>query len=276
MKKNVFVLLIFTFFVSIRVVNASNLSDTEKDLFNRDDITIVERTEKTILTTTVTDVYGNILDVYHDEIEADDDESIEAARVETEERYNLLSSKLRSGPMIYYNTDSKHIALDYYKINGEAANIYHTYTYVAWYTVPVVQSFDVIAIRWTNNATLLDATGKQRSKTGTTYRTTEYSYKGTNMKIASNGVGISMNLHNNGSDYTLELLTTQSATSNGEVYATYQHARNSNLSTLAQSQSYTFSANGLGKVLYYSNATIRGYYDGMKGVSLNYTMNINQ
>ena len=48
-------------------------------------------------------------------------------------------------------------------------------------------------------------------------------------------------------------------------YGTYQHATKN--VTLAQSKSYNFAANGLGGVLYYSNATIRGYYDGMKGIS---------
>lgn len=274
LKKNIFCLLIFAFFVSVGCVNASSFSDSEKELYDRDDVTIVERIEKTILTTTATDVYGNILNVYHDEIEAEDEESIEEARAEMEEKYSSMNSISRA-PMVYYNTSSKHIALDYYKINGEASNIFHTYLYVSWFTVPAIKSFDVLAVRWTNGATLLDATGKQTSKNGSTYRVTNYSYNGTNMKVASNGVGISMNLHDNASDYVLEMWTKQSASSTGTVYATYQHARNSNLSTLAQSQSYTFSENGLGKVLYYNNATIRGYYDGMQGVSLNYTINVN-
>lgn len=58
MKKNVFCLLIFAFFVSVGCVNASSFSDSEKELYDRDDVTIVERIEKTILTTTATDVMG--------------------------------------------------------------------------------------------------------------------------------------------------------------------------------------------------------------------------
>lgn len=88
MKKIIFVLLIFSFLIFAEAVNASSLSNSEKKLFARDDVTIVERVEKTILTTTATDIYGNVLGIYHDEIETNDEERIEVARVETEK--NML------------------------------------------------------------------------------------------------------------------------------------------------------------------------------------------
>lgn len=50
------------------------------------------------------------------------------------------------------------------------------------------------------------------------------------------------------------------------VYGSYQHASNSNI-TLAQAKSYSIQAGGLGNVIYFSNATVRKYYDGMQGVS---------
>lgn len=51
------------------------------------------------------------------------------------------------------------------------------------------------------------------------------------------------------------------------VYVTYQHAQ-SKVNFSSVYNAYSYSNSGLGNVVYFSNSTIRGYYDGMAGVSL--------
>ena len=95
-----------------------------------------------------------------------------------------------------------------------------------------------------------------------------YPYGDDNMLVFSNGVGITMNMYDNTSDHKMTLYASFNGNP-GSIYATYQHARHSNI-TFAMSQSYTISYQGLGGVLLFSNSTIEGYYDGMKG-TVDYT-----
>lgn len=52
------------------------------------------------------------------------------------------------------------------------------------------------------------------------------------------------------------------------IYGTYQHAT-SNVSLSSIVNKYTFSSNGLGSVISFSNG-MGSYYDAMQGVSMNY------
>ncbi len=129
-----------------------------------------------------------------------------------------------------------------------------------WLTTPIVKSYDVMAIRWTaGNIGITDAWGEQVCE-----KYQMYSFNGSNMVNKSNGIGISMNLFDNGSTPKLALYI-YSNKNGGTYYGTYQHAVRS--VTLAQSKSYTFSSSGLGGVLNYSDS-IGSYYDNMQGVSI--------
>ncbi len=165
---------------------------------------------------------------------------------------------------VSYNTTTKGITLATYIYNIPRARIN---VKVSWDGVPKTKSYDVIAARWDvypgASFTPLYSTGVQTGND----RLLEQRYQdgGNNMIKSSNGIGISMNIFDNVTyELNNELDITGELWGNMEVAATYQHATKN--VTLAQSKSYSFSANGLGGVLYYSNATIRGYYDGMGGV----------
>lgn len=141
-----------------------------------------------------------------------------------------------------------------------------------WLTTPAVRSYDVIAIRC-DDATMVDGTqnGSQVYKKNGTYQAVDYSYNGTNMKLASNGFGISMNLVDGATDYENYLSAVVTSTSTwATIYGSYQHAAAK--VTLAQSQSYTISHNGYGEVINFATG-IQNTYDGMQGVkiSLGYT-----
>ena len=86
-----------------------------------------------------------------------------------------------------------------------------------------------------------------------------------NLKKTNYGWGQSMNLINNGTLCELSMWIDMYGNAGETAYASYQHARNSNV-TLAISKAYTFSSSGLGGVLYWSNSTYSNYYDGMDGV----------
>lgn len=133
-----------------------------------------------------------------------------------------------------------------------------------WFTTPIVKSYDIIAARWTNPYFSIDhAVGAQEYSQNNSI--INYSYLGNNMVSLSQGVGISMNLVDNGSDFILAL-TIYSNNTPITVYATYQHAT-TNIS-LNTSKSYTFvtnPSNGLGGVL---NHTYPNYFDNMMGVTI--------
>ena len=75
-----------------------------------------------------------------------------------------------------------------------------------------------------------------------------------------------MNLVNGASYFETDISANVISTSqNAVAYGTYQHAVTD--VTLDQSQSYTISHNGLGRVLNFTNS-VYNLYDGMTGVSI--------
>ena len=138
---------------------------------------------------------------------------------------------------------------------------------VNWLKSPTYKSFDVIAVRGSGvkfyNYSIF---GEQSYTKDGEYGEVIYSFNSNNTKIFDNGVGISMNLVNDASDYELTLEVGYYKTGNsGTVYGSYQHAQR-NVS-LNQSQNYSISSNGLGSVIDFSSS-VRNYYDGMGGVSI--------
>lgn len=259
MKRLLFLLLFFIFVP--QVMAESNIEEAD----------MISSIEKIYITTTLEDNLGNVFEVNNVEVLEDQLWNIDYLIAQEEAKYAKKNNNRDVGPMASYSTSAKTIHMDYYHMNGTPSNKLHIYVWVGWITTPVKKDYDIIAVRWTNGATLTNATGKQQTNDG---RTTNYSYLGNNMKTASNGVGISMNLHNNTSGHTLEMTVDITASTIGIVYGTYQHATNV-ATTLDISKSYSFSNSGLGNVVLFSNPTYAGYYDGMAGVSLNYIEHLN-
>lgn len=147
-----------------------------------------------------------------------------------------------------------------------------------WKTTPNVKSYDVFATRFTdsNGGAAFDKVIAAQYAPNDTY---VYYNDTPNTKIASNGVGVSMNLvdnfvHDQEGEYGAELdmavyfnLTRNTTLS---TWVTYQHAT-SNV-TLAQSQDYTFNSTGLGGVLKYNSTSIGNRYDGMQGLNMAFAL----
>lgn len=137
-----------------------------------------------------------------------------------------------------------------------------------WKKMPVRRSYDVIAIRLGNNMAMRDksATGAQLYTGGSV----AYSFKGTNMIYdSSKGYGISMNLVNDvisSLQCFTEVDIAVGATST--LYGAYEHAIDD--VSLKNSQDYSISAVGMGKVINFSDSVWQ-HYDGMDGVDLTIT-----
>lgn len=186
--------------------------------------------------------------------------------VSEEEAANAFNNEGISTYGITKETNYKKIYISATNMGG---NKYLMNMYTQWKVTPAVKSFDVTAFR-TDDATVQDGTqsGTQiywTSSSGT-YQVVNYSANGTNIKKASNGFGISMNLVDDASYFECDLDALVVATSKyATVYGSYQHAVRD--MTLAQSQSYSISHNGLGKVInFYPD--VEPYYDRMGGVDI--------
>ncbi len=129
---------------------------------------------------------------------------------------------------------------------------------IEWLKRPVTRSYDVIGaylsgveLSTVPNTKVINSTG---SSSTSTY----------NLDPAGNGFGASIKLLPAGSD--MKIMQTFRIVGTGTVYGSYQHATSD--ITLNQSQNYTISRNGYGGVFLFHNS-VKNYYDGMAGVSLN-------
>ena len=127
-----------------------------------------------------------------------------------------------------------------------------------WKKVPSVTSYDVIGVRLANT-TFYDSLNDFTAKFGST---TTSSYAG--YKKTSEGLGDSVSIKSNVEYVSLNVRV--KPTSNGAVYASYQHAVKT--VTLAQSLNFTFSGTGYGSVFVWPSS-YGSIYDKMGGASLN-------
>ena len=139
---------------------------------------------------------------------------------------------------------------------------------VDWKKNPAVRSFDVIALRGVGVTFDYDSIkGTQNYSLNNNVSKIYYYNDSENVKLFSNGFGVSMNLVNGASNYRLSLnINYFKDLNNGTVYGTYQHSQRD--ISLSQSQRYTISANGYGGVLDF-DSSVEDYFDGMGGVSIN-------
>lgn len=136
-----------------------------------------------------------------------------------------------------------------------------------WTTLPTVKSYDVVGFRWTNNFVIDSWNVKQVTNAGDV----NYSLNGGNTKKASNGVGTSMNLVDAATKFIniqMEIYGHFTSSVSTTVSGSYQHAWSD--VSLADSQNYTFSSSGLGKVFYYPS-NIRSLYSNFSGRTFTFT-----
>ncbi len=227
-----------------------NFSINDLKALTSNDLVLLSRIKKYVITNYITDKNGNVISSLSQEVTKDIAESVANSS-------NIATCGNSGQPV--YQTDSKVIVIDNYYSSGE----YITSLTADWYTTPKVKSYDVMAIRFSSSINVKSATGIQIYGYN---EVVNYSYLGNNMVKKDNGIGISMNLVDSGSDYGLAL-TIHSSNNAGTYYGTYQHATRD--VSLANSKSYTFSSSGLGGVLKFDSNTIAGYYDNMQGVLTN-------
>lgn len=153
-----------------------------------------------------------------------------------------------------YQNNSKYIELNYYYDDG----VYVVEFFNNWKVQPAVKSFDLIGVRWTGNPDIITAYGQQVDAS-----VVNYGYRGTNMVVKSNGIGISMNLLDNCTTPHNNIIVMSSAPFGG-VFASYQHAAST--VTRDESKSYTFSSSGYGSVFKFNSNSVGRYYDAMPGV----------
>lgn len=216
--------------------------------------------------TVVYDSNGNVLNTFSTQVDNEEE------AIEMMEQQNSIAPLASNS----YSTTTKKITLTVQKTYVNGRNYICISTDTEWLnnSVPVIKSFDVSAHRFTTSGSLflnaIDADGWQ---TYNSSGSVNYGFLGNNSIKYYNGYGTSMNIVNDATrnlKLSLDVLYEYSGTGTISAYGTYQHAITD--VTLEQSQSYTFAAGGLGNVLNYSNSTIRGYYDGMGGTSLTYSV----
>lgn len=187
------------------------------------------------------------------------DDSLYVANDGTIKKQSLISPRYSwiGGDTI--ETESKEVTITYSYQKGD----YIILLKANWTKLPKIRVFDILALRWTNNVAVFNEGGFQQ----TGAKTTNYSSSSKNFKRGTNAFGISMNLYNDAKEDLFLDITVSSKSKFGDIYGSYQHAKNSN-ATLAISQSYTFNSSGLGGVINFSNSTYKSYYDNTPGVKL--------
>lgn len=185
----------------------------------------------------------------------------------TEDEYENLETILSTAEKCYIGnacvqTNMKRLSLT---ISGNKENC-KIELKLHYFNMPQYRSYDVIALRW-NGFEINNFNGLQKGKINGINEKVNYYENSNNVKKSSNGVGISMNLYDDATELDLSLSANGKITGSSiDIFGTYQHAQG-NLS-LSDSKSYSFSQNGLGEVLYYSNSNIRNMYDKMDGVKV--------
>lgn len=182
----------------------------------------------------------------------------------TEEEYNHAGAISTYGGTDGIETQYKRLNLTVTD-SGNYSYITNTCT---WKMIPSTRSFDVNAIRVANYS-IIDGTqdGLQQYTLNGSNKYVAYSWNGTNIKKASNGFGISMNIVNSTVSYLQSTISARATkgSSTRAVYGTYVHATTD--VSLATSQSYTISSSGLGYVLNFPY-NIMQKYDNMGGVEV--------
>lgn len=233
----------------------ATLEKTAIDIFKNAKNLVVTKTEKYVQVDEYTNSKGEIIRT----------EQKTVTKEEAEEFIRNRSNPIQTQESSH-QTNMKKIVITGTAGSASTKSVTITNT---WLSIPSVKSYDVIAF---GNGTGLSMTinsisGYQKWDGNTiAYNSNSQNTK----KSSTGGVGISMNIVDEVKSSLINSLTVVFYnTANPYIaYGTYQHATQN--VTLAQSQDYSFSKNGLGKVLNFSSS-VKGMYDGMKGVDTTIT-----
>lgn len=184
----------------------------------------------------------------------------------TEEEYQVYQSTYLEPLTVCYEEDacwetsSKRITLTTANSTNCSVSVG-----VEWFSVPKVQSYDVIATMWSGNATKNYSFANQFyiDSSGNTNKIDYDTTAGNNTKNFSNGIGTSMNLTDGALGYSLYLSANLNCSSGITFRGSYQHATSG--VSLATSKNYTLSTSGYGGVINFASSSAN-YYDGMQGV----------
>ncbi len=245
-----------------------NYSDLLIDTFTRDSIDVIlndegDFVEEYIATTTYTDRFGNIISTQEENITKE-----EAELISNGEDYQVRNEIIDALPYAWnvdYKTTYKHLLMTISK----DSDLYVVNVYNDWLKMPKVKKYDVIASRWEGNAIYkggIEGVQNVKLKDGRNDFSMYNLEAGfDHIVFGSKGVGISMNLYDDATEIVNSMSYYLSNASKSKIIGTYQHASNSTI-TLAESTSYSFTANGLGGCILFKTTAINNKYDGMKGV----------
>lgn len=163
-----------------------------------------------------------------------------------------------------HTTAMKKITMNMYEVGGSVKKVILTCT---WLSLPIVRSYDVLAMRPVGNSVTIDTLGTNNVVGYQIYdgHTITYSSSSSNFKYTNSGLGLSLDLEDNvSSSLVLKLNVIFETTQDPfQVYGTYQHAVK-NIS-LSNSKKYTIGAGGMGDVLNFTSG-YSSYYDNTGGV----------
>ncbi len=233
----------------------ATLEKATVDLFKDKENLVVTRTEKYIQVDEYIDNNGNVIETEQKEVTKEEAEAF------VENQKNGIQTRASS-----HQTSMKRIVISGTAGTASTKTVTITNT---WLSIPAVKSYDVIAFGNGSglSMTINSISGYQKWDGNTiSYNSNSQNTKKSN----TGGVGISMNIVDDVRSSLVNSLTvTFYNTANPfRAYGTYQHAVQN--VTLAQSQDYSFSRNGLGGVLNFSSS-VKSKYDAMQGVDTTIT-----
>lgn len=133
-----------------------------------------------------------------------------------------------------------------------------------WLTLPKTRSYDVIGLRPTNFAiNLKDGIKNFSGFQEHDGKRITYSDTSSNIKKNTKGISLSTDLVDDAKKTLSAGISCTFIAQSMDIYGTYQHAQKK--ISLANSKNFSFSANGLGKVLKY-NGGYESYYDNTPGL----------
>ncbi|MCH5166668.1 MAG: hypothetical protein J1F35_02125 [Erysipelotrichales bacterium] len=253
MKKNVLkVMIIMLVFFSTSVKADSNY---EVFYTNNNGLEFTEFQYSTLVDILDAEKVTNLTEEEYNYFEVEN--MIEGQYEYTTQEFYVHETPMTSGvmPLAYYETTSKRLTLSKTCSSSSYCTMSSTLT---WKKTPAVTSYDVIGVRLVNTS-FYDSTNDFLYSYGSTTTT---NYTGT--KRTSEGVGVVVKISSN-INYVSHKCRVK-PTSNGVVYASYQHAVKD--ITFAKAIDFTFSGTGYGSVFVWpsSYGTI---YDKMGGASVN-------
>ncbi|MGN0414647.1 MAG: hypothetical protein ACI4FX_04055 [Agathobacter sp.] len=198
---------------------------------------------------------------------------------EMQDQLNLRNVSLEKGGVSTWSYDDrtasrttsmKQLTMNMYDVQ---AQVYKVSLTCKWLTLPQTRSYDVIAFRPGTSFTP-NSLGSSNMNGYQIYdgNTITYNYTSSNFKTSTSGVGLSVNLKNDVSKSLSVKLDVAFASGNDPftVYGAYEHAVQD--VTLAQSQKYSISSGGMGKVIAF-NSSVADYYDNTQGLKVTGSLN---